>query len=96
MTIIEYRLKDPVDGFFMGEPHCISSSTVSILLFSREEERKHIHVHAPDGTAKFWIEPGIELASSKGLRKTELSELENLIRSRINEITETWDEHFRC
>ncbi len=53
-------------------------------------------MHAPDGTAKFWIEPVIELASSKGLRKTELSELENLIRSRINEITETWDEHFRC
>jgi hypothetical protein len=35
--------------------------------FSREEPRMHVHVLSPDGEAKFWIEPTIELAMNKGL-----------------------------
>lgn len=27
----------------------------------------HIHVHSPDGEAKFWLEPVIALANSQGL-----------------------------
>ena len=40
----------------------------------------HIHVFSPDGEAKFWIEPSLKLAVNKGLRETELKELENQIR----------------
>lgn len=36
------------------------------FFFSREESRMHIHVYAPSGEAKFWIEPNIELAVRKG------------------------------
>ena len=32
------------------------------FFFSREEARLHIHVESPEGEAKFWIEPKIELA----------------------------------
>ena len=32
------------------------------FFFSREGERVHVHVQSPDGEAKFWIEPEIELA----------------------------------
>ena len=27
----------------------------------------HVHVHSPQGEAKFWMEPEIELAKSYGL-----------------------------
>ena len=30
--------------------------------FSREETRKHIHVSSPNGEAKIWIEPKIEVS----------------------------------
>ena len=36
----------------------------------------HIHIFSPDGEAKFWIEPSLKLAVNKGLRETELKELD--------------------
>ncbi|WP_322774122.1 DUF4160 domain-containing protein [Synechococcus sp. CBW1107] len=35
--------------------------------FSREESRAHIHVSHPDGEAKFWLSPSIELSRNIGL-----------------------------
>jgi hypothetical protein len=34
----------------------------------------HVHVFSPDGEAKFWLEPQIELALNKGLKTVELTE----------------------
>ena len=34
------------------------------FFFSREEERKHVHVYSPKGEAKFWIEPSVALAQN--------------------------------
>jgi hypothetical protein len=31
---------------------------------SREETRRHVHVQTPDGEAKFWLEPEIQLAQN--------------------------------
>ena len=53
-----------------------------------------MHVISPDGEAKFWIEPAIELALNKGLRPTELNELSQIIQERENEIREHWRRHF--
>lgn len=65
------------------------------FFFSLEEERRHIHVYSPDGEAKFWIEPKVEIAVNKGLKKTELKELENLIEGKKNEIINSWNQHFK-
>ena len=46
----------------------------------------HIHIFSPDGEAKFWIEPSLKLAVNKGLRETELKELENQIREHEQQI----------
>ena len=54
----------------------------------------HIHVFSPDGEAKFWIEPNIELAVNKGLRETELKELENQIHEHEQQIRNAWNERF--
>ena len=54
----------------------------------------HVHVFSPDGEAKFWIEPEIQMAVNKGLRAVELTELYRIIEDRQNEIREHWNRHF--
>ena len=63
--------------------------------FSREEPRMHVHVISPDGEAKFWLEPKIELAVNNGLRTTELNELQRIVEERQNEIRNNWQRHFK-
>ena len=63
--------------------------------FSREEPRMHVHVISPDGEAKFWLEPKIELAVNKGLGATELNELKQIVEERQNEIRTSWQRHFK-
>jgi len=64
------------------------------FFFSREEPRIHVHVHSAKGEAKFWVEPGIELASSWGLGLKEMKMLARLAEERKDEITECWNRHF--
>ena len=65
------------------------------LFFSREEQRVHIHVLSPEGEAKFWMEPDIELAVSKGLSDHQVSEVGKIIKEKADEIRESWNRHFR-
>lgn len=64
------------------------------LFFSREERRMHVHVWSPDGEAKIWLEPKIELAVNKGLKQSEINELLEITEERIHEIKENWRKHF--
>ncbi|HAV12199.1 MAG TPA: DUF4160 domain-containing protein [Opitutae bacterium] len=64
------------------------------FFFSREESRMHIHIYSPSGEAKFWIEPKIELAVSKGLNSRELKEVETQVKEHENEIRREWNKHF--
>ena len=54
----------------------------------------HVHVYTPDGEAKFWLEPELELAINKGLKTTELKVAESLIKEHHHEIKEAWKKHF--
>ena len=49
------------------------------FFFSRDEERLHVHVQSPDGEAKFWIEPEIELARSYRLSDQDLKRVLQLV-----------------
>jgi hypothetical protein len=64
------------------------------FFFSREESRMHIHVSHPDGEAKFWLEPTIELARNIGLSSSKMKEAERLVESRKKEISYAWNNHF--
>ena len=55
----------------------------------------HVHVISPDGEAKFWLEPQIELAVNKGFSSTELKELKRIVEERQHEIRERWQRHFQ-
>lgn len=66
------------------------------FFFSREELRLHVHVIGPNGEAKFWIDPQIELAQNQGMRASELRIVRKLIEEHADEIRRTWQEHFGC
>ena len=65
-------------------------------LFSREEERIHIHVASPDGEAKFWIEPIVALVTYTGLSKRQLGRLQRIVEEHKSEIIEAWQAHFKA
>lgn len=64
------------------------------FFFSREEPRPHVHVQSPDGEAKFWIDPEIELAKNYRLSDKDLAKIQKLIESHEEEIRDAWNRHF--
>jgi hypothetical protein len=62
--------------------------------FSREEPRPHVHVGSPNGEAKFWIEPSIELARNHKMSQKDLLKVQQIVESRIEEISNAWHKHF--
>lgn len=62
--------------------------------FSREEPRVHVHAHATNGEAKFWLEPKIEVAENYSLSDRQLKKAVELIREHEDEIGSAWKAHF--
>ena len=63
--------------------------------FSREENRRHVHVSSSDGEAKIWLEPEIEVARVVNLSAQEVIKILEIIRDTQEEINDFWDRHFR-
>jgi hypothetical protein len=61
---------------------------------SREETRVHIHVHSPDGVAKFWLEPIVALADAHLLSARELMRIETIVKEHQNDFVAAWRRHF--
>ena len=61
---------------------------------SREETRMHVHVEAPKGRAKFWLEPFVVLADFRGLRKHELNEVQRIVEENEEVFQHAWLKHF--
>ncbi len=55
----------------------------------------HIHINSPEGEAKFWLEPQIELALNKKFTEQKLNEIEKIIVEYENEFKSKWTEYFR-
>jgi hypothetical protein len=75
-------------------PTVFKKRNYRFFFFSREEERVHVHVISPDGEAKFWMEPEIELVKSVGFNQKQIKLLEKIIKDNENEIKNRWKEHF--
>ena len=54
----------------------------------------HIHVASPDGEAKFWLEPRVELARNYRLSPRDLKTIKSLIIEHEEWIRNAWREHF--
>ncbi len=55
----------------------------------------HIHVQTPDGEAKFWMEPKIELAKTIGLKPKELGKLREIIEKHQEIIINEWNRNHK-
>lgn len=64
------------------------------FFFSREESRSHVHVYSPDGEAKFWLEPRLELAKNYRLTNIQLKAVEEIIQGHYDEFKAAWISHF--
>jgi hypothetical protein len=60
---------------------------------SREESRVHVHVEAPDGVAKFWLEPIVSLAVCHGLNTADLKRIEGIVVEHSDEFIAAWRKH---
>ena len=75
-------------------PTIVRDGQFRLFFFSREEPRIHVHVAHPDGEAKFWLEPKVELAYNHNLRRKQLREIKALIDEHYEEIVDAWRDHF--
>ena len=64
------------------------------FFFSREEPRPHVHVYSPEGEAKFWLEPAIELARHYRFSSVQLKKIENIIERHEDEFKQAWRTFF--
>jgi hypothetical protein len=75
-------------------PTVLRSGRLRLFFFSREENRLHIHVQAPDGEAKIWLDPVISLAQNHGLKAIDLFDALRLVHEHEQEIRRAWHQHF--
>ncbi len=73
-------------------PTVVRYGPFRLFFFSREEPRIHVHVAHPDGEAKFWLSPQIDVATSTGL--SQLAQAQQVVEKHISEIEHAWNEHF--
>jgi hypothetical protein len=64
------------------------------FFFSREETRMHVHILGPDGEAKLWMEPAVNLSHRTGFKDHDMEYLERLVTERREEIRNAWYRHF--
>ncbi len=60
-------------------PKFLEQGGFEFKIYSREENRSHIHVLKGKNKAKFWLEPIVELAENKGFKEHEISKIEKII-----------------
>lgn len=75
-------------------PTILKIKDYRFFFFSREELRMHIHVMCPDGEAKLWLEPTIEIATSYKLSKVRLKEIEAMTHENVAIFKKAWEAHF--
>ena len=75
-------------------PTVVRDGPFRLFFFSREELRIHVHVAHPDGEAKFWLTPSVELATSTGLTPRQITDAHAVVQAHIKEINDAWNRHF--
>ena len=78
----------------LHDTNSLSGGTIRFFFFSREETRMHVHVSHPDGEAKFWLKPEVELATQTGLAKHVVGEAQQLVEDHLQEIIDAWNKNF--
>lgn len=75
-------------------PTVLRQGEFRFFFFSREESRCHVHVICPDGEAKYWLEPKVDLAQNQGLNERKLRAAQRVIEENYDAIRAAWRRHF--
>lgn len=75
-------------------PTILKIGSMRFFFFSREESRMHIHIICPEGEAKFWLEPTVELAVNCNLSIQKLNEVEKIVKEHEDEFKRAWKQFF--
>ena len=75
-------------------PTIVRDGKFRLFFFSREEERIHVHVAHPDGEAKFWLTPEVDLAVNIGLSLTQVRQAQAVVMAHLPEIEDARRRHF--
>jgi hypothetical protein len=75
-------------------PTVVRDGPFRLFFFSREEPRIHVHVAHPDGEAKFWLTPNVQVATATGLTSRQLAEAQAVVEVHLKEIEDAWNRHF--
>ena len=75
-------------------PTVVRDGKFRLFFFSREEPRIHVHLSHPDGEAKFWLTPSVEVATSTGLSARQLRDAQAVVERHLVEIENAWNRHF--
>ncbi len=75
-------------------PTVVRDGQYRLFFFSREEARVHVHVSHPDGEAKFWLKPGVVIATSTGLSVRQIRDAQLVVQAHLKEIEDAWNDHF--
>jgi hypothetical protein len=55
----------------------------------------HVHIEAPDGELKVWLEPSIAVAQNKGVAEREVTKILRILEKRHGEVEDRWRQHHR-
>jgi len=58
-------------------------------------EPVHVHVDRAGAEAKLWLYPAVQIASSWGFNRPELSRIVRIVEARRDEIAGAWNAFFR-
>ena len=75
-------------------PTIVRDGQFGLFFFSREESRIHVHVAHPDGEAKFWLKPSIQLGVNVDLKQVQVRQAPAVVAAHIQEIEDAWHRHF--
>jgi hypothetical protein len=75
-------------------PTIVRDGPFRLFFFSREETRIHVHVAHPDGEAKFWLAPNVNVAANIGLTPAQLRQAQLVVEAHMQEIEDAWHRHF--
>lgn len=75
-------------------PTILKIGNMRFFFFSREESRMHIHIICPEGEAKFWLEPTVELSVNCNLSAQKLGEIEKIVKEHGDEFKRAWQQFF--
>ena len=75
-------------------PRALWVDGFDFFFYSKEENRRHIHVEKGENYAKIWLEPSIEISYNNGFNSREMRLILQIIKENERIINEKWDQHF--